>query len=207
MRALKRCRVGIWVETVNIITSNSFILLMWGNSTPHSTQAWILLTFHNTVWTLEQLSWGGPINWLESVFIPSSSSKTLKLNLTSDALAMIIEQTIRNNISHVADFSFAYNLAPWSGISFNDVKMMKQFLSDHSHSFTNILIYSNKKKSIYFLFSWKKCCIGGSAIAIVAPQAERTLTSGQRKLTTFWRGIPPKLKTVLSFRSLYKTFK
>ena len=47
----------------------------------------------------------------------------------------------------------------------------------------------------FYLFSWKKCCIGGSAFTIVyiyiAPPTVGTLPSEQKKLTTFWRGIPP----------------
>ena len=43
---------------------------------------------------------------------------------------------------------------------------------------------------IGFLFSQKKCCIGGSAFAIAAPLTLGTLPSGQQKFTAFWRVIP-----------------
>ena len=38
----------------------------------------------------------------------------------------------------------------------------------------------------------RKYCIGGSAFATVASPTVGTLRSGQQKLTTFWRGIPPE---------------
>ena len=49
----------------------------------------------------------------------------------------------------------------------------------------------------FWLFSWKKYCIGGrgSAFTIVyiciASPTVGTLLSEQKKLNTFWKGIPP----------------
>jgi len=48
------------------------------------------------------------------------------------------------------------------------------------------------------LFNYKKCCIGGSAFAIVAPSTVGALPNGQQKLTTFWRGIPPSMEKKVS---------
>ena len=46
----------------------------------------------------------------------------------------------------------------------------------------------------FYLFSWKKCCIGGSVFTIVyikSPLTVGTILSEKKNLTTFWRGNPP----------------
>ena len=44
----------------------------------------------------------------------------------------------------------------------------------------------------FFFLVRKKCCVGGSAFAIIASPTVGTLRSGQLRLTKFWRGFPPQ---------------